>query len=76
MSTMESDSMYIVLNGEAIMLENGTTSTYLVDIDGTIDWDSHDTLDWEEFTPEEYKMYKAAYDFLLTYNQTYSVYTK
>ena len=75
MSTMESDFMYVVVNGEAIMLENGTTTTYLVDDDGTIDWDSHDTLDWEDMLPEEYKLYKAAYDFLVTYNNTY-MYTK
>ena len=74
MSTMESE-MYVVVNGEAIMLENGQVSTYLVDVDGTIDWDSHDTLDWEDMLPEEYQMYKAAYDFLLTYNNTY-MYTK
>ena len=49
---MEPDSMYVVVNGEAIMLEHGTASTYLVDVDGTIDWDSHDTLDWEDMLPE------------------------
>ena len=67
--------MYVVVNGEAIMLENGQVSTYLVDVDGALDWDSHDTLDWEDMLPQEYQMYKAAYDFLLTYNNTY-MYTK
>lgn len=73
---MDHDLMYVVVNGEAIMLENGTIVSYLVDYDhGTIDWQSMSLVDWEEFTPEEYKMYKAAYDFLLAYDST-CVYTK
>jgi len=65
---MDHELMYVVINGEAIMLENGTPVSYLVDEDdGTIDWTSQDTVDWEDMLPGEYKMYKAAYEFLQTY---------
>ena len=74
---MDHDLMYVVVNGEAIMIENGTAVSYLIDDnDGTIDWTAGDTVDWEDMLPGEYQMYKAAYDFLLTYSNTYSVYTK
>ena len=73
---MDHDLMYVVINGEAIMIENGAFVSYLVDEDdGTIDWTACDSVDWEDMLPEEYKMYKAAYDFLATYNNTY-MYTK
>jgi len=65
---MDHDLMYVVINGEAIMLENGAPVSYLVDDnDGTIDWTAGDTLDWDDMLPEEYKMYKSAVDFLQTY---------
>ena len=65
---MDHELMYVVINGEAIMLENGSPVSYLVDEDnGTIDWTSQDTVDWEDMLPGEYKMYKAAYEFLQTY---------
>jgi hypothetical protein len=65
---MDHELMYVVINGEAIMLENGTPVSYLVDEnDGTIDWTSQDTVDWEDMLPNEYKMYKAAYEFLQNY---------
>ena len=65
---MDHELMYVVINGEAIMLENGSPVSYLVDEnDGTIDWTSQDTVDWEDMLPNEYKMYKAAYEFLQTY---------
>ena len=68
--------MYVVINGEAIMLENGSPVSYLVDEDdGTIDWTSQDTVDWEDMLPNEYKMYKAAYEFLQTYTSQ-SVFVK
>ena len=74
-STMDHDLMYVVINGEAIMLENGAPVSYLVDDnDGTIDWTAGDTLDWDDMLPEEYKMYKTAVDFLQTYAT--SVYIK
>ena len=58
------------------MLENGTPVSYLVDEDdGTIDWTSQDTVDWEDMLPNEYKMYKAAYEFLQTYTSQ-SVFVK
>ena len=45
---MDHDLMYVVINGEAIMIENGTAVSYLVDEDdGTIDWTAGDTVDWE-----------------------------
>lgn len=66
---MDHELMYVVINGEAIMLENGTPVSYLVDEnDGTIDWTSQDTVDWEDMLPNEYKMYKAAYEFLQNYS--------
>ena len=66
---MNHDLMYVVINGEAIMLENGAPVSYLVDEDdGTIDWTAGDTLDWDDMLPEEYKMYKTAVDFLQTYS--------
>ena len=65
---MDHELMYVVINGEAIMLENATPVSYLVDEnDGTIDWTSQDTVDWEDMLPNEYKMYKAAYEFLQNY---------
>lgn len=65
---MNHDLMYVVINGEAIMLENGSPVSYLVDEeDGTIDWTASDTVDWEDMLPGEYKMYKTAIDFLETY---------
>ena len=65
---MDHDLMYVVINGEAIMIENGAPVSYLVDEnDGTIDWTAGDTLDWDDMLPQEYQMYKAAYDFLTTY---------
>jgi len=65
---MDHELMYVVINGEAIMLENGSPVSYLVDEnDGTIDWTSQDTVDWEDMLPNEYKMYKAAYEFLQNY---------
>ena len=65
---MDHELMYVVINGEAIMLENGSPVSYLVDEEnGTIDWTSQDTVDWEDMLPGEYKMYKAAYEFLQTY---------
>lgn len=73
---MDHELMYVVINGEAIMLENGTPVSYLVDEDdGTIDWTSQDTVDWEDMLPNEYKMYKAAYEFLQTYTSQ-SVFVK
>jgi hypothetical protein len=73
---MDSELMYVVVNGEAIMIEHGQFVTYLVDEDdGTIDWTSQDTVDWEDMLPNEYKMYKAAVDFLQTYTFD-NVYTK
>ena len=46
---MDHDLMYVVINGEAIMIENGTAVSYLVDEDdGTIDWTAGDTVDWED----------------------------
>jgi hypothetical protein len=66
---MDHDLMYVVVNGEAIMLENGTPVSYLVDYDdGTIDWTSQDTVDWEDMLPDEYKVYKSAIDFLHTHS--------
>ena len=68
--------MYVVVNGEAIMMEHGQVVTYLVDEnDGTIDWTSQDTVDWEDMLPNEYKMYKAAVDLLENYAPHY-IYTK
>ena len=65
---MDTDLMYVVINGEAIMLENGSPVSYLIDDnDGTIDWTSQDTVDWEDMLPNEYIMYKTAIDFLQTY---------
>ena len=74
---MDSDLlMYVVVNGEAIMMEQGQLVTYLVDEnDGTIDWTSQDTVDWEDMLPNEYKMYKDAVDFIQTYTFD-NVYTK
>ncbi|ADO99170.1 hypothetical protein Np050604_072 [Cyanophage S-RIM44] len=73
---MDHDLMYVVINGEAIMLESGAPVSYLVDDnDGTIDWTAGDTLDWDDMLPEEYKMYKAAYDFLTTYTPS-NIYVK
>ena len=73
---MDHELMYVVINGEAIMLENGTPVSYLVDEDdGTIDWTSQDTVDWEDMLPNEYKRYKAAYEFLQTYTSQ-SVFVK
>ena len=43
--------------------------------DGTIDWTAGDTIDWEDMLPNEYKMYKAAVDFIQTYSFD-NVYTK
>ena len=37
------------------------------DNDGTIDWTSQDTVDWEDMLPGQYQMYKTAIDFLETY---------
>ena len=66
---MNHDLMYVVINGEAIMLENGAPVSYLIDDnDGTIDWTSHDTVDWEDMMPSQYQMYKTAIDFLQTYS--------
>ena len=68
--------MYVVVNGEAIMMENNQIVTYLVDdCDGTIDWTTQDTVDWQEMTAGEYKMYKAAVDFIQNYTFE-NVYTK
>ena len=73
---MDSELMYVVVNGEAIMMEHGQLVTYLVDEDdGTIDWTTQDTVDWEDMLPNEYKMYKAAVDFIQTYTFD-NVYTK
>ena len=58
------------------MMEQGQLVTYLVDEnDGTIDWTSQDTVDWEDMLPNEYKMYKDAVDFIQTYTFD-NVYTK
>jgi hypothetical protein len=66
---MNHDLMYVVINGEAIMLENGAPVSYLIDDnDGTIDWTSQDTVDWEDMMPSQYQMYKTAIDFLQTYS--------
>jgi hypothetical protein len=66
---MNHDLMYVVINGEAIMLENGAPVSYLIDDnDGTIDWTSQDTVDWEDMIPSQYQMYKTAIDFLQTYS--------
>ena len=66
---MNDDLMYVVINGEAIMLENGAPVSYLIDDnDGTIDWTSQDTVDWEDMLPSQYQMYKTAIDFLQTYS--------
>jgi len=66
---MNNDLMYVVINGEAIMLENGAPVSYLIDDnDGTIDWTSQDTVDWEDMLPSQYQMYKTAIDFLQTYS--------
>jgi len=66
---MNHDLMYVVINGEAIMLENGAPVSYLIDDnDGTIDWTSQDTVDWEDMLPSQYQMYKTAIDFLQTYS--------
>jgi len=66
---MNHDLMYVVINGEAIMLENGAPVSYLIDDnDGTIDWTSQDTVDWEDMLPSKYQMYKTAIDFLQTYS--------
>lgn len=68
--------MYVVVNGEAIMIENGIPVTYLIDDnDGTIDWTSQDSIDWEDLLPGSYQMYKSAVDFLETYSSSY-IYTK
>ena len=54
---MDHELMYVVINGEAIMLENGSPVSYLVDEDdGTIDWTAGDTVDWDgsyDFDPNE-----------------------
>ena len=65
---MDTDLMYVVINGEAIMLENGSPVSYLVDDNGTIDWTTQDTVDWDDMLPHDYKMYKAAYDFLMAWS--------
>ena len=68
--------MYVVVYGEAIMMEQGQIVTYLVnEDDGTIDWTSQDTVDWQDMTAGEYKMYKSAVDFIQTYSLD-NVYTK
>lgn len=67
--------MYVVVRGEAIMLENGTPYSYLIDENGTIDWDTQDLLAWDDMTPREYSLYKEIYDFLLDY-QNLHMYVK
>ena len=45
---MDHDLMYVVINGEAIMLESGAPVSYLIDTeDGTIDWTAGDTLAYQ-----------------------------
>jgi hypothetical protein len=62
---MEHEEMYFVIGTEAIMLdEMGTPVICDLNLDGTVDWDSFDVIDWMDLNPNQYDLYKACVDFL------------
>lgn len=73
---MESDLLYFVLHGEAILLdERGAMCSCLVGENGEIDWESMDVIDWIDLSPSENKLYRKIYD-LLSELSTTTMYVK
>lgn len=66
---MEHEEMYFVFGQQAITLdEMGNPIMCDVLVDGSIDWDSFDLIDWIDLLPDQYQLYKAAVDFLQKYS--------
>jgi hypothetical protein len=62
---MDREEMYFVIGTEAITLDEvGTPIVCDLNLDGTVDWDSYDVIDWMDLNPTRYDLYKACVDFL------------
>jgi hypothetical protein len=73
---MDREEMYFVIGTEAITLDEvGTPIVCDLNLDGTVDWDSYDIIDWMDLNPTRYDLYKAAVDFLQMYTP-YPIYVK
>jgi hypothetical protein len=73
---MESDLLYFVLHGEALMLdERGAMCSCLVGENGEIDWESMDVVEWRDLSSSEYKIHRKIHD-LLSELSTTTMYVK
>lgn len=72
---MEHDEMYFVINNNAISIDEMGTPIICDVVDGVVDWDSFDVIDWLDLNPDQYQLYKACVDFLQEYSLS-KVYVK
>lgn len=65
---LHEDDLYIVIGplGIAVALDN-RGSLYQMPLikDGSPDWDNEWDVEWDELNPNEYALYKSAYDCLV-----------